>query len=39
VSLENKRNFLYVSGDIVNRVETRFFSDPMTAAIKALGMT
>jgi len=39
VPLENKRNFLEVSGDIVERVDPIFFSDPMTAAIKALGMT
>jgi ATP-dependent Lon protease len=37
--LENKRNFLEVSGDIVERVGPVFFSDPMTAAMKALGMT
>jgi hypothetical protein len=30
---------LDVSGDIVERVDPVFFSDPMTAAIKALGMT
>ena len=28
-----------VSGDIVERVDPVFFSDPMTAAMKALGMT
>jgi ATP-dependent Lon protease len=39
VPLENKRNFLEVSGDIVERVDPIFFSDPMTAAMKALGMT
>jgi ATP-dependent Lon protease len=39
IPLENKRNFLEVSGDIVERVDPVFFSDPMTAAIKALGMT
>jgi ATP-dependent Lon protease len=39
VPLENKRNFLDVSGDIVERVDPVFFSDPMTAAMKALGMT
>jgi ATP-dependent Lon protease len=38
VPLENKRNFLEVSGDIVERVDPIFFSDPMTAAMKALGM-
>jgi ATP-dependent Lon protease len=39
VPLENKRNFLEVSGDIVEHVDPIFFSDPMTAAMKALGMT
>src|ERR1700738_1404232 len=39
VPLENKRNFLDVSADIVERVDPIFFSDPMTAAMKALGMT
>ena len=39
VPLENKRNFLDVAGDIVERVDPVFFSDPMTAAMKALGMT
>jgi len=38
VPLENKRNFLEVSGDIVERVDPIFFSDPTTAAMKALGM-
>ena len=39
IRLENKRNFLEVSGDIVERVDPVFFSDPMTAAMKALEMT
>jgi ATP-dependent Lon protease len=39
IPLENKRNFLDVSGDIVERVDPVFFSDPMTAAMKGLGMT
>jgi ATP-dependent Lon protease len=39
IPLENKRNFLDVSGDIVERVDPIFFSDPLTAAVKALGMT
>jgi ATP-dependent Lon protease len=39
VPLENKRNFLDVSGEIVERVDPVFFSDPMTAAMKGLGMT
>ena len=38
IPLENKRNFLEVSGDIVERVDPVFFSDPMTAAMKALGI-
>ena len=38
IPLENKRNFLEVSGDIVERVDPVFFSDPMMAAMKALGM-
>jgi len=38
VPLENKRNFLEVSGDIVERVDPIFFSDPMIAAMKALGI-
>ena len=36
---ENKRNFLEVSGETVERVDPIFFFDPMTAAMKALGMT
>ena len=38
VPLENKRSFLEVSGDIVERVDPIFFSDPMAAAMKALGV-
>lgn len=38
IPLENKRHFLEVSGDIMERVDPIFFSDPMTAAMKALGM-
>jgi hypothetical protein len=36
-AMENKRHFLEVSADIVERVDPIFFSDPMTAAMKALG--
>jgi ATP-dependent Lon protease len=39
VPIENKRNFLEVSGDIIERVDPIFYADPMTAATKALGMT
>jgi ATP-dependent Lon protease len=33
VPLENKRNFLEVPGEIVERVDPIFFSDPMMAAV------
>ncbi len=36
---ENKRSFLEVSGDVVERVDPIFYADPMTAAMKGLGMT
>jgi ATP-dependent Lon protease len=39
IPLENKRNFLEVSGDVIERVDPVFFADPMTAAMKALGLT
>jgi ATP-dependent Lon protease len=39
IPLENKRNFLEVAGDVVERVDPIFYSDPVTAAMKALGMT
>ena len=39
IPLENKRHFLEVSEDIVERVNPVLFSDPVTAAMKALGMT
>ena len=39
IPLENKRNFLEVSGDIVERGDPVFLSDPMTAAVKGLGLT
>jgi hypothetical protein len=35
IPLENKRNFLEVSGDIVERVDPVFFYDPIMAAMKA----
>jgi ATP-dependent Lon protease len=38
VPLENKRNFLDVSADIIERVDPVFYGDPMTAALKALGI-
>lgn len=39
IPIENKRNFLDVSGDLVEKVDPIFFSDPLTAAVKALGLT
>jgi hypothetical protein len=38
IPLENKRNFLDVSGDTVERVDPVFYSDPQTVAWKALAM-
>ncbi|MGO8740109.1 BREX system Lon protease-like protein BrxL [Rhodoblastus sp.] len=38
IPLENKRNFLEVTGDIMEHVDPIFFSDPKTAAFKALGL-
>lgn len=39
VPLENKRHFLEVPGDVVERVDPIFYGDPMSAAHKALGLT
>ena len=39
IPIENKRNFLDVSADIIERVDPVFYSDPMTAAMKGLGLT
>ena len=36
IPLENKRNFLEVSGDIVEKVDPIFYSDPQAACTKAL---
>jgi ATP-dependent Lon protease len=38
IPLENKRHFLEVSADIVERVDPVFYSEPFTAARKALGL-
>ena len=38
IPIENKRNFLDVSADIMEQVDPVFYGDPMTAAGKALGM-
>jgi len=38
IPIENKRHFLEVSGDIIERVDPIFYSDPLTAAMKALGI-
>ena len=39
IPIENKRNFLDVSADIMEHVDPIFFGDPKTAAIKVLGLT
>jgi ATP-dependent Lon protease len=38
IPTENKRNLLEVPGDVVDRVDPIFYSDPLTAALKALGL-
>lgn len=38
IPIENKRHFLEVSADIVERVDPVFYGDPLTAARKALGL-
>jgi len=36
---ESKRQFLEVPGDVVEKVDPIFYSDALTAAVKALGLT
>ncbi len=38
IPIENKRNFLDVSSDILEHVDPIFFSDPKTAALKVIGV-
>ncbi len=38
IPIENKRNFLDVSADIMEHVDPIFYSDPKTAAMKVLGL-
>jgi len=38
IPIENKRNFLDVSADVAEQVDPVFYGDPMTAAMKALGL-
>jgi ATP-dependent Lon protease len=39
IPIENKRNFLDVSADIMEHVDPIFYGDPRTAALKAVGLT
>lgn len=39
VPIENKRHFMDVTGDVIERVDPIFYGDPYTAAMKALGIT
>jgi ATP-dependent Lon protease len=39
IPIENKRNFLDVSADIMEHVDPIFYGDPRTAAMKGLGLT
>lgn len=38
IPIENKRNFLDVSAEIMERVDPIFYADPITAAMKAAGV-
>jgi len=38
IPIENKRHFLEVSADIMERVDPIFYGDPIIAAMKALGL-
>ena len=38
IPIQNKRHFLDVPADIIERVDPIFYGDPLTAATKALGM-
>ena len=38
IPIENKRHFLDISADIVERVDPIIYGDPWTGAVKALGM-
>lgn len=38
VPIENKRNFLDVDADIVERVDPIFYGDPKVAAMKGMGV-
>jgi len=38
IPIENKRHFMDVSADIVERVDPIFYGEPVAAAIKALGL-
>ncbi len=38
IPIENKRHFLDVAADIIERVDPVFYGDPLAAAAKALGM-
>ena len=38
IPVESKRQFLEVPGDVIEKVDPVFYSDPLTAAVKGLGM-
>ena len=39
VPIENKRSFLEVPGDVIERVDPVFYGDPVGAALKAIGVS
>ena len=38
IPIENKRNFVDISADVIERVDLIFYGDPLAAAVKALGI-
>ena len=39
IPVGNKRHFLDIPGDVIEKVDPIFYGDPMTAAVKALGIS
>jgi ATP-dependent Lon protease len=39
VPVSNKRQYLEVPGDLLERVDPIFYSEPLAAALKAIGMS
>jgi len=39
VPVSNKRQYLEVPGDLLERIDPIFYSEPLAAALKAIGMS